>query len=316
MSSYVFSGVYQQTPTAAEGNFFRRQTFRYWRPAPPWDDGRERIDLEGQLITLQDTWRFITMDFAASTKSSADFTVACCWALTNTGDLVLLDRVRKRVPDHEHFALAEPLRRRWGADQTYVESNWWSSTFVSDARDHGVPVAEVHADTDKVTRAIPAAGRVHSGRAWFPAETTDCPCGECKDGVWLDEWCDELAIFPQGTHDDQVDNLAYAARIAVAEWTPAPTPARPGLSPWETAITAAQQSATGHGGHEVDLMNLPYLAKAGVPWGRCSRRHRTPTRSLTWSSGCATVSTSAGKYGLRTTASGTSRAVTRVSHAA
>lgn len=259
MSSYVFSGVYQQTPTAAEGNFFRRQTFRYWRPAPAWNDGRERIDLEGTLATLQDCWRFITMDFAASTKSSADFTVASCWAMTPNGDLVLLDRVRQRVADHDHYALAAGLRTRWGADQVYVESNWWSETFTADALRAGVPVVELSADTDKVTRAIPAAGRVHAGRVWFPAETSGCPCGECNDGVWLDEWCDELAIFPQGTHDDQVDTLSYAARVAVADWSPAPVPARSGLSHWDKAVAAAQNSATGDDGFGgSNLLDLPY----------------------------------------------------------
>lgn len=263
MSRYVFSGVYQQTPTAAEGNFFRRPTFRYWRDMPAWHDGRERIDLEGTAVTLADTWRFITMDFAASSRSSADFTVASCWAITNMGDLVLLDRVRARVPDHEHFALCAPLIERWGVTQVYVEQNWWSKTFVADARDHGTPVAPLLADTDKVTRAIPAAGRIHSGKVWFPAVTSGCPCGECKDGDWLDEWCDELAIFPEGTHDDQVDTLAYAARVAVAEWTPAPTPARPGFSPHERAVAAAHDSATGDGRRDLDIMNLPYLTKAG-----------------------------------------------------
>lgn len=257
MSSYVFSGVYQQTPTAPEGNFFRRQTFHYWRAMPSWQDGRERLDLEGKAVTLADTWRFITMDFAASTKNSADYTVASCWCMTNEGDLVLLDRRRARVSDHEHFAMAEPLRVRWGADVVYVESNWWSKTFVKDANDGGVPVAPVLADTDKVTRAIPAAGRVHAGRVWFPAATSGCECGNCKDGEWLDEWCDELAIFPQGTHDDQVDTLAYAARVAVNDWTPAPTPARPGLSLHERAISAALESATG-GQDDLDIMGLPF----------------------------------------------------------
>jgi predicted phage terminase large subunit-like protein len=259
MSNYVFSGVYQQTPTAAEGNFFRRQTFRYWRALPDWQDGRERIDLEDRPVTLQDTWRFITMDFAASTRSSADFTVASCWAVTNMGDLVLLDRARQRVPDHKHFELAEPLISRWGVTQVFVESGWWSKTFVSDARDHGIPVAPLLADTDKVTRAIPAAGRVHSGKVWFPADTSGCKCGECKEGVWLDEWCDELAVFPQGTHDDQVDTLAYAARVVVADWAPAPAPPRPGLSPYERAVETAHTAATGNGhGGDLDIMQIPY----------------------------------------------------------
>jgi len=258
MSSYVFSSVFQQTPTAAEGNFFRRQTFRYWRVMPSWDDGRERIDLEGQPVTLSDCWRFITMDFAASTKSSADYTVAGAWAVSPAGDLILLDRRRAQVPDHAHFTMAEELRERWRTDQVFVEANWWSQTFVSDARDKGVPVAKVMADTDKRTRAIPAAGRVHAGRVWFPAVTSGCKCGNCADGDWLDEFTAELAAFPSGTHDDQVDVVSYAARVQVADWTPARDDPRPGLSPHERAVMAAVSAATGDGHGDLDIMNVPF----------------------------------------------------------
>jgi predicted phage terminase large subunit-like protein len=254
MSPYVFSGIYQQAPAAAEGNFFRRASFRYWRHMEPWADGRERIFCEGQAVTLVDCWKFITMDFAASTKNSADYTVAACWGVTPAGDLILLDRERERIPDHEHFEMAQRLRLKWNADQVYVESNWWSKTFVSDARDKGVPVAKVTADLDKVTRAIPAAGRVHSGRVWFPAEV-----------AWLDEWCDELAIFPQGSHDDQVDTLSYAARIQVNEWVPAHDEPRPGRDPWEQSVYSASAAATGgigghagDGGGDLDILNVPY----------------------------------------------------------
>lgn len=245
MSSYVFSSIYQQSPAAAEGNFFRRVSFRYWRPMEAWADGRERIYCEGQPVTLADCWKFITMDFAASTKNSADYTVASCWAVTPAGDLILLDRERAQVADHQHFDMAQRLRVKWGADQVYVESNWWSRTFVSDARDKGVPVAQVRADTDKVTRAIPAAGRVHSGRVWFPAEAE-----------WITEWTDELAIFPQGSHDDQVDTLSYAVRIQVHEWTMIQDQSRPGLDVWEQSMHAATAASTGEG--DVDLMNVQY----------------------------------------------------------
>jgi len=247
MSAYVFSGIYQQDPVAPEGNFFRRQTFRYWRPVKAWADGRERIDLEGELVTLVDAWRFITVDVAASTKTSADYTVAACWAMSVSGDLILLDRARDRVPQHDHFALVEPLRERWGADVVYVERQFYASTLVADARAAGVPVAEVVADTDKVTRAIPAAGRVHAGRVWFPAEAG-----------WLDEWTDELAAFPSGAHDDQVDTLSYAARIATAQWAAPVTPPRPGLSEADRAIAAAHRAATGDGRQDLDIMHTQW----------------------------------------------------------
>jgi predicted phage terminase large subunit-like protein len=257
MSPYVFSGVYQQTPTAAEGNFFRRATFRYWRPAQPWPDGRERIDCEGQAVTLVDCWRFATVDVAASVKTSADFTVVSVWAVTVAGDLVLLDRARKQVAEHDHFSLVEPLRAAWGFDQVFIEQSFFSTTLTEDARTAGIPVAPLTADTDKVTRAIPAAGRLHAGRVWFPAVTSGCPCGNCPGGVWLDEWCDELASFPNGNHDDQVDTFSYAARVITAEWTPAPAPPRRGLHPYEQAIATATRSATGDGQTDLDIFNVP-----------------------------------------------------------
>jgi len=258
LSAYVFSGVYQQDPVAPEGNFFRRATFRYWRAAPQWADGRERLDLEGRLVTLADAWTFITVDVAASEKTSADFTVASCWAMSIEGDLILLDRVRARVPGHDHFTMITPLRDRWGADVVYVERGFFASTLIKDAQAAGVPIAEVVADKDKVTRAVPAAGRVHAGRVWFPAETAGCPCGNCQHGVWLDEWCDELAAFPSGAHDDQVDTLSYAARIATAEWVPQRDRPRRPPAGGEDAVAAAYKAATGDGKRPLDIMNQPW----------------------------------------------------------
>jgi hypothetical protein len=82
----------------AEGNFFRRAAFRFWRPMAAWPgDGRERLDLEGRVVTLADCWRFGTVDVAASTKTSADYTVVSMWAVAPDGDLILLDRRRRQV---------------------------------------------------------------------------------------------------------------------------------------------------------------------------------------------------------------------------
>src|SRR5258707_404056 len=255
MSPYVFSGMYQQNPVAPEGNFFRRSAFRYWRHAEPWQDGRERIACEGVLVTMADCWTFGTVDVAASTRTTADWTVVSAWAVSVEGDLILLDRARARVQQHDHFRIADPLIRRWGLGVLYVEHGFFASTLVKDARDAGYPVAELRADTDKITRAIPAAGRVHAGRVWFPAEAP-----------WLDEWTDELAAFPNGAHDDQVDTLSYAALVVTNQWAKGPDPPREGLSPHERAIAAAYASATGSAGNgqhsdgtgQLDIMGLDY----------------------------------------------------------
>jgi hypothetical protein len=138
MSHYVFSALYQQHPVAAEGNFFRRQAFRYWRPAEPWPDGRARIDCEGQPVILQDCWLFGTVDVAASAKTSADYTVIALWAATPSDDLILLDREREHAGQHDHFALARRLFARWGEVQLYVEHGFFATTLIADARAGGI----------------------------------------------------------------------------------------------------------------------------------------------------------------------------------
>ena len=141
--------------------------------------------------------------------------MAAAWAIVPWGDLVLLDRVRVRVPQEGHFEVLTPLRQRWlrPYDVTYVESRMFGTTLVYSAGRAGIPLAELQADTDKVTRALPATDLARQHRLWFPANAD-----------WLDEWCDEHAAFPNGKHDDQVDVTGYAARVALTHWLPAQAP--------------------------------------------------------------------------------------------
>ncbi len=226
---YVWGALYQQHPSPAEGNVFKRLWWRYWRPAPQLGFTSERIDCAGTIWQLNDCWRFGTVDLAASTKTSADWTVIAAWALTLDGDLVLLDRSRVRVDERGHFAAAIPLVERWGLDTLFIEASQFGTTLVRDATRAGVPISPLQADSDKLTRALPYSSRVAAGRVWLPA-------GQ----AWTQQWVDEHASFPGGRHDDQVDVGAYATRIAVTAWTP--TSGRTTPAPAE---------------HEINLMTVP-----------------------------------------------------------
>jgi hypothetical protein len=104
VGTYVWAALYQGRPAPAEGGLFRRLWWRYWSPAPSDTQG-ERLDLAGRVWPLTECWRFITGDLAASTRTSADYTVAAAWAMSLDGDLVLLDRVRAKVGEANHFDL-------------------------------------------------------------------------------------------------------------------------------------------------------------------------------------------------------------------
>lgn len=213
-SLYVWNSIYMQTPVAAEGNIFRRSDFRYWQYLPPDPSHHDalrgaRIGIDGVVHFVADLTRFITVDLAASTKTSADWTVAAVWGITGNGRLVLLDRRRARLGEEDHWSLVEPLCRRWACPDVYVEKSFISSTLVRDATQAGIRIQPVTPDTDKLTRALPAANRVKAHTVHWP-DYVD----------WLDEWEDEIAGFPTWPNDDQADTLSYAARVASAHWTP------------------------------------------------------------------------------------------------
>lgn len=250
-SMYVWNSIYMQVPVTAEGNLFRRPDFRYWqycKPDPSHHDPLRgaRLTIDGLHLFIADMTRFITVDLAASTKTSADWTVACAWAITGAGALVLLDRVRARLGEDDHWSLVQPLCRRWACPDVYVEKSFISSTLVRDATQAGMRIQPVTPDKDKITRAIPASNRLRTHTIRWPDYVE-----------WLDEWEDEIAGFPAWPNDDQADNLAYAARIGSAHVTPPvdlaeQTRRARAAAEAERVAATAYTSATGLTG-EVDL---------------------------------------------------------------
>lgn len=214
-SPYVWRSIFMQTPVLAEGNLFRRDDVRFWYPVASDTShhdalGGRRLSIDGTARYVGDMTRFITVDLAASTKTSADWTVASCWAISLDGHLVLLDRRKARIGEADHWDLVRPMVLVWACPQVYVEKGFIGTTLVRDATRAGIRIEGVDADTDKVTRALPATQRLKAHMVLFPAGAD-----------WLDDALDELAEFPSGAHDDFVDTFGYAARIQAAHWTPA-----------------------------------------------------------------------------------------------
>jgi predicted phage terminase large subunit-like protein len=239
VGEYVWASLYQGRPAPAEGGLFKRLWFRYWTPAP-YDGYRERIDLAGRVHPVDECWRFLTGDLAASTRTSADYTVAAAWALTIDGDLVLLDYQRAKVGEANHYDLFRPLAERWNVDTAFIEATQHSMTLTAEASRAGLHVTPLRADTDKFSRALPYSARCSAGRVWLPA-------GQPK----MADFVAEHASFPNGAHDDLVDAGAYAVRVAVTKWQPPPPTATvPRRNDWDDRIYPG-------GSPDVNLLNVP-----------------------------------------------------------
>lgn len=233
MAAYPFRAIYQQQPTSPKGSLFPRDGWRFWH----WHRWPDYISLDGRTTDLRDCWRFVTADLAASVRTSADWTVAAAWALTMDRQLVCLGRVRDRTEDTGHWDLIRPLAAEWRTADVGVESTMMGTTLVRQATRAGLAPFDLHADKDKVTRAIPAGHMVRQGQVWLPGSAD-----------WLDEWVGEHADFPTGAHDDQVDVMAYAAKL-VHGWHPAQSPATPvhhAVDPFDRAMADALGRVNGH----------------------------------------------------------------------
>lgn len=234
VGSYVWAALYQGRPAPAEGGLFKRLWWRYFTQAG------NRLNLGGREFDLRDCWRFATVDLAASTRTSADFTVIAAWARTISGDLVLLDLVRARIGEQDHFAQARPLVQRWNLDTVFVEASQYGTTLVREATQGNVPISPIQAEQDKFSRALPYSAWVSSGRVWLPGNFPH----------WLDAFVAEHASFPAAAHDDTVDVGSMAVRVAVTKWAPGPS------APLRGNVSRQPEDAA-FGNSQVDLASVP-----------------------------------------------------------
>jgi predicted phage terminase large subunit-like protein len=122
------------------------------------------------------------------------------WAVTRHNDLLLLERYRGRLAGPDQMSLLRNLNREWAPDWIGIEAVAYQLALIQQARRDGLPIKELKADRDKISRALTASARLEAGQVYFP-----------KHAPWLGEWEAELLAFPNGRHDDQADVFAYAA---------------------------------------------------------------------------------------------------------
>lgn len=196
LNHYAFESLYQQRPVPEGGGMFKRQWFKYAEK----NGSPDLFNVAGEWRNIQNARRYITADLAASSKTSADFTVLCLWASFRDGKLVLLDVIRGQYEWPDLMPIFARAHQRLGGD-VWVEQIGAQKGLVDNLRRHGVPARPLHPDKDKVTRAAPAAAAMQGGQIWF------------APGEWNEPMEAELMAFDAGEHDDQVDAVAYGVKI-------------------------------------------------------------------------------------------------------
>lgn len=92
------------------------------------------------------------------------------------------------------------LAEQWKSAQILVEDRASGQSLIQELR-HAtcLPIFAVKVDADKMSRAQSVTPLVEAGKVFL-----------LESAPWLNDYIDEMAAFPKGTHDDCVDSTTQA----------------------------------------------------------------------------------------------------------
>ncbi len=183
LGSATFSAQYQQRPVPADGELVRWSWFRRYAEAPPRSS-----------MVIHQSW-----DTASKPEEHHDYSVCTTWGVVGDA-LYLLDVDRQRLDFPSLKRRVIELARHWQPRTLLIEDKGSGTALIQQLRAeaNGIvyPTAFVPRE-DKLTRLHAQSARIEAGHVHLP-----------ERAPWLDDLRTELAAFPQGRHDDQVDAIS------------------------------------------------------------------------------------------------------------
>lgn len=208
---YWWLSLYQQRPTPLGGGVLKPADLRYFDLV---ENGYLLDTPAGPLlIPTVHLNKFGTMDLAASEKKSADFSVVGAFGIAPP-NLLVLDILRGHWAGPDLPRVLARVVHAHRLSYVGVESNGMQLSVVQDMQRGNdretpprppLPVKGLQPRGDKVTRALTLAARMGSSHFYVQ-----------RNAPWLPSLVTQMATFPKGVHDDQVDVLSYAALEQVA----------------------------------------------------------------------------------------------------
>ena len=177
----MWSALYQQRPSAAEGAIFKREWFQTYDTAPPF---KRKLQ----------SW-----DTAFKANRTSDYSVCTTWGVAENG-YYLLARWKGRVEFPQLKTQFKVLADEWAPNVILVEDAASGQSLIQELKSAtALPVIPVKVDSDKETRANAVTPLFEAGKVFLPA-----------GAPWREEYIEALASFPNAAHDDEVDSTTQA----------------------------------------------------------------------------------------------------------
>ena len=238
IGEYNFAGQYQQAPSPLGGGIVKATWFRHYMPS----------ELPQSFDRVVQSW-----DTANKASELSDFSVCTSWGIKGK-ELYLLDVLRRRLEYPELKRAVREQYERFRPSVVLIEDKASGTQLIQELTREGLyAVTRYKPQSDKVMRMHAQTAMIENGFVRVP-----------EKAPWLAQYLNEMTVFPNGRHDDQVDSTAQmldwfkdgglpstnagifeltpAARRGAAPRTDARSPSAPARPARHLAIPAARRA--------------------------------------------------------------------------
>lgn len=211
LGEFGTASQYQQNPSPSSGGIFKKKWLRFWKypglDLPPVmtkdEDGNIIecliVDLPEALAGLLQSW---DMTFTSTTDS--DFVVGQIWGWLGA-DRFLLDQYRDRADFVKTVKAFTDLTKKWPkARGKFVENKANGPAVISLLRSQISGIIPIEPYGDKVARARAVALDFASKNVYLPHPSLFS---------WVGPFIERLVLFPNVSHDDEIDSLSQGLLI-------------------------------------------------------------------------------------------------------
>ena len=184
VGSYFWQALYQQRPSPPEGEMLKRGWWRYYTAIP------------GDLQEVIQSW-----DMTFKDSDGSDYVTGGVWGRKGA-DKYLLDQVRGRMDFPATLAAVKALTAKWPQARAKLVEDKANGPAVIAMLKREIPgLIAVEPQGSKAARVAAVSPEIESGNVYLPDPSI---------APWVGDFVEECAAFPNGKHDDQVDQMSQA----------------------------------------------------------------------------------------------------------
>jgi len=224
LGSYAAAGQLQQRPSPAEGGMLKRYWWKYWQPkgadlgpvmlrmADGSYENIQPVELPETFDEILQSWDMSFKDEKAAKSADPDSVAGGVWGRLRANKY-LLDLVCARMDFPQTCSAVVAMTEKWPlAHAKLVEDKANGPAVIATLRNKISGLIAIEPEGGKVARVNAVSPGIEAGNVFLPHPLLY---------TWVDGFIDECAAFPNGAHDDRVDQMSQALvrwLTAAHEW--------------------------------------------------------------------------------------------------